>query len=131
MDTELKKATTKAGIKLGGGLLVVGALIGFRMVTADPTGIQDEIAELEAVEEELAEDAESRGVAPPSGVQDDSFVARVGATVRENLPLNGGDSGPDPDRLVSCRLGGSTQFMRAGDCLARGGDSTDFESKKK
>ena len=38
------------------------------------------------------------------------------------------DTGPqaaaepgDPNQTVSCRIGGSTRFMRRGDCLSRGG----------
>lgn len=130
MDEDLRKATCKVGIKLAGGMLVIGAVLGIRVVTLDSGGINGEIAELEAVEEALVQDAEERGVKAPERVQDDSLVARIGAAVRENLRLAKTNTGPDADRLVSCRLGSSTQFMRAADCLSRGGDPTDFKSRK-
>lgn len=130
MDEDLKKAGRKAGIKLAGGILVIAAVIGIRVVTADPGGINGQIAELDAIESELARDADERGVEAPRQASDDSFMARLVATVRENLPLASAKSGPDAERLVSCRLGSSTQFMRAADCLSRGGDSTDFKSSK-
>ena len=125
MDAALQKACRTAGIKLVGGLLILGGFLGVRMVTADPDGLDAEIAKLEAVEEELAVEAEERGAPAPEAAEDDSLVSRMKAQV---MPSSG-RSGPDPDRLVSCRLSGSTQFMRAADCLARGGDSSDFAPK--
>ena len=109
-----------AGIKLVGGLLLLAGFLGVRMVTADPDGLDAEIAKLEAVEEEIAAEAgdHDRAEAP----RRDSLVSRVKARV---LPARG-RSGPDPERLVSCRLGGNPQFMRAADCLSRGGETRDL-----
>ncbi len=122
----MKKAFAKAGFKLGGGLALVVAVIGVRMITADPDGLDDEIAELERLEEELAADAAERGVETPDGPSADGLVARVSATVREHLPSSA-SSGPDPNRLVKCDLGGGIQFMRAADCQTRGGDVSDVD----
>lgn len=133
MDVDLKQACVKASMKLGGGLLLVAAMIGVRIVTAAPDGIESDVAELEAIESELAAEAAETGSKRPEPVaaEDDSIVSRLGASVMDRLPSGSTASrGPDPERLVSCRLGGSTQFMRAGDCLSRGGDSTDFDPKK-
>ena len=124
MDANLKKAFRNAGIKLVGGLLIVGGLIGVRIVTADPDGIQAQLAELEAVEEEMVSDAADRGESP-APVADDSLMARV----RSMLP-GGAADGPDLDRLVSCRLGVGVQFMRAGDCRSRGGQLKDFDPEQ-
>jgi len=125
MDDKLLKAWRVAGIKLVGGLLILGGFLGVRMVTADPDGLDAEIAKLDAVEQEIAADAEERGVSVPPAPEDDSIVSRMKAQV---MPSDG-PSGPDPDRLVTCRLSGGTQFMRAADCLSRGGSSSDFEPR--
>ena len=125
MDGKLQKAWRMAGIKLVGGLLILGGFLGVRMVTADPDGLDAEIAKLDAIEQELAADAEERGVPTPPAVEDDSIVSRMKAQV---MPASA-PAGPDPDRLVSCRLAAGTQFMRAADCLSRGGRSSDFEPR--
>jgi len=122
----MKKAFTKAGFKLGGGLALVVAVIGVRMIAADPDGLDDEIAELERLQEELAADAAERGVEAPDGPSADGLVAWFSATVRENLPSRT-PSGPDPNRLVKCDLGSGMQFMRAADCQSRGGDVSDVD----
>jgi hypothetical protein len=125
MDANLKKAFRNAGIKLVGGLLIVVGFIGVRIVTADPDGIQSQLAELEAVEEQMMSDAASRGEAA-APVADDSLMARV----RSMIP-GGATNGPDLDRIVFCRLdGGGIQFMRAGDCRSRGGRSKDFDPEQ-
>jgi len=125
MDSNLKKAFRNASIKLVGGLLIVIGFIGVRIVTADPDGIQQQLAELEAVEEKMMSDAASRGEAPAS-VADDSLIARVRGVILSRVT-----SGLDLDRLVSCRLdGGGIRFMRAGDCRSRGGQSKDFEPEQ-
>ena len=122
----MKKAMAKAGWKLGGGLLLVGAVIGVRIVTADPEGIEGQIEELESLEAELAADAEARGAeAPGSDAEDDGLVARMSATVRDSL--GSAETGPDPNRLVRCDLGGGVQFMRAADCQSRGGDLAEVD----
>lgn len=134
----MQKAIAKAGWKLGGGGLLVGAVLGVRIVTADPDGIESEIEELATLEAELAADAEGRGVEAPfrdaegrdadtasSDAEAEGLVARMSATVRDTL--SGGETGPDPNRLVRCDLGGGVQFMRAADCQSRGGGLTDVD----
>jgi hypothetical protein len=122
MDANLKKAFPNAGIKLMGGLLLVVGFIGVGIVTPDPDGIQSQLAELEAVEEQMMGDAASRGEAA-APVADDSLIARVRSVISSRVT-----SGPDLDRFVSCRLdGGGIRFMRSGDCRSRGGQSKDFD----
>lgn len=126
----MKKAIVKAGWKLGGGLLLVGAVIGVRIVTADPDGIEGEIEQLDALEAELSAETEARREAASVPVEEDregpeadGLVARMSATVRASL--RGQEPGPDPNRVVRCDLGGGIQFTRAADCQSRGGDITD------
>ncbi|MEM9177879.1 MAG: hypothetical protein AAGC67_21950, partial [Myxococcota bacterium] len=107
--------------------LVGGGVVGVRIGPADPDGIDGQIVELVSLEAELAADAVARGIAAPGAEADGSgLVARMSATVRDSL---GGtdESGPDPNRLVRCDLGGGVQFMRAADCQGRGGDTIDVD----
>ena len=128
----MKKAIAKAGGKLGGGLLLLGALIGVRIVAADPDGIQGELEELEAFEAELSADADAhRSVlgaeTSVAGAGDDEhgLLARVSATLRDGLSREA--PGPGPYRLVRCALDRGVQFMRAANCQSRGGDLTDVD----
>lgn len=125
MDANLNKTFRNASIKLVCGLLIVIGFIGMRVVTAEPRGIHSQIAELEAVEEEMKSDADSRGEAPAPAARG-SLIALVRSVIQ-----GGAISGPDLDRLVSCRLdGGGIQFMRAGDCRSRGGHPKDFDPEQ-
>ena len=124
MDPELRKACRNAGIKLCGGLLVVSGLVGVRVITAAPDGLEADLAELETLERAL--EAEAR---PPESAASDvpvepSRIDRL--TAARSSPAS---EGADPDRLVTCRIAGSTQFTRAADCLARGGSSKDIEAR--
>lgn len=128
----MKKIIPRAGGKLGGGLMLWGALIGLRLVTVDPDGIEGELAELEAFEAELSAGADARTPArgaetSVAGAGDDErgLLARVSATLLDGL--SGEAPGPDPNRLVRCELGGGVQFMRAANCQSRGGDLTDVD----
>lgn len=128
----MKKIIPRAGGKLGGGLMLLGALIGLRLVTVDPDGIEGELAELEAFEAELSAGADARTPArvaetSVAGAGDDErgLLARVSATLLDGL--SGEAPGPDPNRLVRCELGGGVQFMRAANCQGRGGDLTDVD----
>lgn len=122
----MRRACIKAGTKLGVGLALVIVVIGIRLITATPDGVEAEIEELSRVEAELAasasESERAAGASAPSDAND-SIVSRLSAGVREQL---GGSKGSDPDaeRLVSCRLPSGSQFMRAADCAVRGGEST-------
>lgn len=130
MESGLAHAYKKAGFKLGGGLMLIAAMLGVRIIVATPDGVEAEIAELEQVEDEFAAEqptSERRSSpVPASAAKSDSIVSRMGAGVRGQLS-GSGRVAPDADRLVSCALGGATQFMRAADCATRGGTSTDVD----
>ncbi len=123
MTPEMKNACLKAAAKFGIGLSVVLALIGIRLVTVTPhQGVESGIRDLDRLDSKIAAELESKasGASRASG---NSIVSRLGAGLREHLPGSGSRS-HDDSRLVSCRSGGSTQFMRADDCAMRGGEST-------
>jgi hypothetical protein len=125
MNEEVRRACIKAGAKLGTGLSLVVALIGIRLVTATPTGLEAGLDELERLDAEIAAEstpAETNETQQKAG-DDDSIVSRLGVGMREQLgPAEAKNQGGD--QLVSCRLGGATQFMRAHDCAMRGGKAT-------
>jgi len=131
MEPEIKRACLKASAKLGIGLSLLAALIGIRLVTTTPEGIESGIEELERLEAQIEFESnetqfETPEVEPASG---DSIVSRLGAGMLEGRS----DSDPgsrDGDKLVSCRLGASTHFMRARDCSMRGGDSTVIDRER-
>ena len=133
MDEDLKRASIKAAIKLGGGLLILCGFIGVRLITADPDGLDAEIAQLAAVEDQIATEAaeqvEAQGEARAKPMAEDSTLSRLESGVRERMPKKA-RLNPEADRLVSCQLGGGVQFMRAADCLTRGGKSKDFDSRR-
>ncbi len=108
MEAYLSKACWRAGTKLVAGLTVLGALVGIRIVTATPTGVEGEIAELARFEVEQASGAASDAEPGHAGSLSDA-----GEAAREQGDL---------DRMVRCVLGGSLQFMRAADCATRGGE---------
>jgi hypothetical protein len=131
MDEELKHALVKAGTKLGIGLALLAAVIGIRIVTATPRGVEAEIEELERIDRELAMESAAAPAAAeesaPSGAEP-SMVSRLTGGLSEALEKS--DAGPrDGDKLVSCRLGAGAQYMRADDCAMRGGRSTVFEDE--
>ncbi|HIF93031.1 MAG: hypothetical protein ABGX04_03235 [Myxococcales bacterium] len=126
MEPELKKACWKAAAKLGIGLTLVVAVIGIRMVSVTPDGVPAAIAKLDALDDQLA--AESATAAAPTSQaaseSQNSIASRLSAGVRDHFTGSDGKS-RDGERLVSCRLSGRKQFMRADDCAVRGGESTD------
>ena len=133
MDPELEKAVRRAGRKLSGGLILLIAILGVRIVIATPAGVEGEIAELEEVAAQLeAEEVDSsRGVdlaAEPEKPEEESrsLLSRLGA---QGEGANAGSKRDqrDAERLVSCGLSGGNHFMRAADCAARGGRSTDLD----
>lgn len=133
MDDEIRQAIRKAGLKLGIGLSVLVAVIGIRVVTATPKGVESGIAELERLDQSMATDrvAESENVEPAVAVasaEDPSIVSRLSTGIREGLP-NSESGSHEGDKLVSCRMASGTQYMRADDCAMRGGRSTVFVGK--
>lgn len=118
MEVDLSKACWRAGMKLAVGLAVLGAVVGIRIVTATPAGVEGEIAELERFDAEqarasatdaLPDEAGSPTASASDGVQADTASAAVAPEA------------DDLDRLVRCHVSGSQQFMRAADCAVRGG----------
>ena len=129
MGADLERACKRAATKLFGGWLILAALVGVRLVTSDPSGIESEVAELDAVREGLEAETRASEPAPVDADEegDASLVARVGERVRGVLPGDHGDpDAADRERLVSCRVGGGVQFMRAADCATRGGRARDL-----
>ena len=118
MEAYLSKALWRAGTKLTLGLAVLGALVGGRIVTAPPAGVEGDIAELEQLEAELA--AGGTGTAANAGPAAPASAGNPGTSAY-------GVSGASPDaqdldRLVRCLGGGGgVQYMRAADCATRGG----------
>lgn len=141
MEAEMKSAWIKAGIKFGIGAALIVSVVGIRVISVAPDGVDAGIEELERLESELAREttpAEGTSGDPPEGASagdgDAASVAsgasrgsRAGAAVFERMP--GSDSKPDAsdaDRMVSCQIARSTRFMSAADCATRGGRSTDL-----
>lgn len=125
MQAYLSKALWRAGTKLALGLAVVAALVGIRIVTATPTGVEGEIAELERFEAALA--AADAGGGAEAGDRALDGASASSATARDSEPDpsaagNAPGDGQDLDRMVRCLSGGSAQYMRAVDCATRGGD---------
>jgi hypothetical protein len=120
MEPYLAKACRRAAIRLVGGGVVLITVVGLRIVTATPRGIEGEIAELERFEAQGASDpttesGERGGVGPGRVDADEPLAAASPDAVRPR----GVD--PDPDRLVRCHFAAQSQFMRAADCQTRGG----------
>jgi len=125
MQAYLSKALRRAGTKLALGLAVVAALVGIRIVTATPTGVEGEIAELERFEAELA--AADAGAVSTVGERAGDAATASSVPTRDSEPRlsdagTARTDGQDLDRMVRCLAGGSAQYMRAADCSTRGGD---------
>jgi len=133
MDSEMKTAWMKAGLKIVLGFVFVGAVIGIRIVSLTPNRAETGGESLERVEPVAV--AETSRVAPEAAApeatpgRDASRMDRLSSRVREPLP-DAAASSRDGDRMVSCRLLGRTQFMNADDCAMRGGRSTRLETKR-
>lgn len=126
----MKTACLKAGAKLGIGLSLLAAVIGIRLVTTTPEGIESGIEELERLDAQMAAEAvvANAEITQAEPTSEDSIVSRLTAGIAEGS--SGSDSrSPDADKMVSCRLAGSTHFMRADDCAMRGGESTVFSDE--
>jgi hypothetical protein len=120
MEAYLSKALIRAGAKLGVGLAVVGAVIGVRIVTVKPAGLEGDLAELERLEVSLATGdmpgAESAGASDATANGSGSASAEEPPPAAPSLADTN-----DLDRMVRCDLGGGALFMRAADCATRGG----------
>jgi len=130
MEPEIKTACLKAGAKLGIGLSLLAAVIGIRLVTTTPEGIESGIEELERLDAQIAAETAAANAETPEAepTSEDSIVSRLTAGIAEGGP--GSDSrSEDADKMVSCRLVGSTHFMRADDCAMRGGEYTVFSDE--
>jgi hypothetical protein len=131
MQSDIETAIKRAGLKLGGGLLLLCALIGIRIVTATPAGIESEIAELEESGAALAE-VDAHAADPSSDVATGDAGTR-GSLVPDRGPRGrssssaSGAAARDAERLVSCEIRGSVHFMRAADCATRGGRAADLD----
>ena len=121
MQPWLTKALWRAGMKLSVGLAVVGALVGIRIVTATPGGVEGDLAELARLEADLA--AQRQGGVP--AFEAGGSPTGGSTTVNSSGPNDSQAPAPsdtdDLDRLVRCRGGQGVQFMRAADCSMRGG----------
>lgn len=117
MEAYLSKALWRAGTKLGVGLAVVGAVVGIRIVTATPTGVEGDIAQLEQLEAELA----AGGTESPSDAESGTSASGSDAGASAGSSLDSSPDARDLDRLVRCLDGGAVQYMRAADCATRGG----------
>ena len=131
MEADLRQNIAHAGMKLGGGLFLIAAVLGIRIVTATPSGVEGDIAELEAAEAgwsadvaEVAEGAERVEVGSKSEALEAAVVRSRALSTRSSARSQ------DAERLVSCNIGGATQFMRAADCATRGGHSIDVKPRK-
>ena len=121
MDADLSKACWRAGAKLLVGFAVIGAVVGIRIVTAKPTGIDAELAELERFEAEQAAAASAPSATASATAPESDGVAGDESSVPTPMAATGDVVSSDPDRMVRCHLAGPVQFMRAADCGIRGG----------
>lgn len=124
MEPHLAKACRRAATKVVAGVAVLGAVVGLRIVTATPRGIEAELAELERFEAE-------RTAGAPAPASDSGETRRIADDPAEVADAEAGSAGADdpgwaasvddPDRLVKCGFGTERQYTRAADCETRGG----------
>jgi len=133
MEAEIRSAWITAGVKLCLGLVLLCAVIGIRIVTASPQRAVEAVEAASPDAEPIRdqnEDPELRSHPQlEMAAEKSSVLARVVDEVREQLP-GGPPASRDGDKLVSCRLDGRTQFMRADDCAMRRGTSRIIESDR-
>ncbi|MBY0397638.1 MAG: hypothetical protein K2X91_14385, partial [Thermoleophilia bacterium] len=117
MDAYLSKACWRAGAKLVAGFAVIGALVGIRIVTATPTGLDADLEELERLDAELAAGGASsrdgQGASMADGEPGNAVPRAMGAAAGTGSEPGPGGAGADLDRMVRCEVAGRTQFMRA------------------
>lgn len=139
MDSEIHDAWRRAGLKLAIGSLLIAAAVGARIVLVTPTDPADpspgaspaergslgDTRELvERVDTSAGETREdTRGSSETPREQEGLLTGRLGAlgdSFKERLEGSAATA-EDGDRIVSCRLQGVLQYMRADDCELRGG----------
>jgi hypothetical protein len=127
----MRRALWMAGLKTGAGFLVIGAVLGIRVVsvTPAPAGLDSAaIDEASASEADGSMDSDARReILDAESVPDPSLVERATSALGANSPAPA-SARRDGDRMVSCRIQGGTQFMTADDCAMRGGNATLFET---
>lgn len=121
MEPWLSKALWRAGTKLTLGLAFLAALVGIRIVSVGPAGVEGDLAELERLQVELEAEAAAGESEVESGAGSMAGAEPALASVPETTGATARDSAADPDRLVRCHGGQGVQFMRAADCAMRGG----------
>jgi hypothetical protein len=131
MDAAIQTAWLKAGLKLGLGLLLLGAVVGIRIVTVSPERVATDVETLDPLTDRAPVQARTTSTAAEPAVpdSDDSLIGDLASGVIEHLP-GAGASRRAGDEMVSCRSRGAVQFMTADDCATRGGRSTVFESDR-
>ncbi len=133
MDSEMKTAWMKAGLKIVLGFVFVGAVIGIRIVSLTPNPAKADTRSLERAQPAaVAETPRAAREVFSSGAVPGQAAFRMGrpsSGVREHPP-DAAPSSRDGDRMVSCRLLGRTQFMTADDCAVRGGRSSLLETRR-
>jgi hypothetical protein len=133
MESEMKSAWIKAGLKITLGFACVGAVIGIRIVSLTPNRAESDTPSLERVQPVATAETSrvAQRAAAPSAVPgpEASPMDRLSSGTRER-PRVAMPSSRDGDRMVSCRLAGRTQFMTADDCGMRGGRSTLLKTKR-
>ncbi len=128
----MRQAWMHAGLKIGLGFLLVGAVLGVRIVTATPRGVEADIEALEAAAEAEAAPptpAAAPSVAPAPRPEPEPVLSRLRAGLGAG-PSEEEQRAREADRMVACRLNGGTQFMRAADCAMRGGSARIVESER-
>jgi len=130
MEAAMRSAWMKAGLKMGLGFFVVAAVLGIRVVSVDK--LEDSSAspgDGPVVDARPVDDIRAHQVEAVVN-EEESTTGGVMAGIREALPGSGTAEPRPGDRMVSCRIRGTTQFMTADDCGVRGGRSTLFESDR-
>jgi len=132
MDSTIQRAIAMALAKLGLGLLLVAAVVGIRVVTVAPAGVEGDIEALERTHAEAIR-AQTGSAAEPvpdpqaEPEEGDSLFSFFEGDAAEADALPERDA--DADRLVRCEIAGGLQFMRGADCAARGGRWTLVEDE--
>lgn len=133
MDPEVRDAWRRALLRLAVGAVLMTAVLGLRILTA-PAPESEAGARIDPLP--ASPSAPKAASAEEDPEADGSFAARLGERVtqvgdRVRESLSGAEAGRrEGERIVSCRLEGTTQFMRSDDCTLRGGRSDQPEGDR-